>query len=309
MDSSKNSRNHVSTPSKSNSPASKKQKLSGTAEHNSRAGAGEKVRSSSLDRTLLRDSDGTNMAIPKSNTANTRKELSYEKKETPPEWFLDFFSQFESRFETRLESIICKQIGDLTLKVADQEERIKSIDFDLHDVKEDLKRLKEENENLVEKIDDLENRSRRSNLVIFGLPETEKEDCHKIVADFLRFAEVPCDDLAQIERAHRTPTRPVSHREGTSRQPRRIHVAFATFAAKERIRKKCIQKLKQSKYQQNDQEARVFVAEDLSWRVQQLRKKKRPKFLQLKEEGKRPFFSYPDKLSYRDTSGKFIVVK
>ena len=62
-----------------------------------------------------------------------------------------FFSQFESRFETRLESIICKQIGDLTLKVADQEERIKSIDFDLHDVKEDLKRLKDENENLVEK--------------------------------------------------------------------------------------------------------------------------------------------------------------
>ena len=51
----------------------------------------------------------------------------------------------------------------------------------------------------------------------------------KTVVDFLRFADVASDDLAQIERSHRTPTRPVSRPEGAARQLRRIHVAFATL--------------------------------------------------------------------------------
>ncbi|XP_041461810.1 uncharacterized protein LOC121413113 [Lytechinus variegatus] len=77
----------------------------------------------------------------------------------------------------------------------------------------------------------------------------------------------------------------------------------------ERIRKKCIEKLRVTKYQVNNQEVRVFVAEDLSKRVQQLRKKKQGKFQQLKEEGKKPFFSYPDKLCYRNSLGKVILIK
>ena len=174
MEPTKNSRNLVSTPSKSNSPASKKPKWSDIARHSPRASPGGEVRSSSLDRMQVRESDRANMAMSKDSA---RKELSYDKKETPPQWFLDLFSHFESRFEARLENIISKQIGELTLKINDQEEHIKSMDFDLRNVKDDLKRLREENESLVEKLDDLENRSRRCNLVIFGLPETEKEDC------------------------------------------------------------------------------------------------------------------------------------
>ena len=127
----------------------------------------------------------------------------------------------------------------------------------------------------------------------------------------MEFVGVSRDDIAQIDRCHRTPTHRASSDDGPPK-PRRIHAAFTTYAAKERVRKKCIQKLKESHsmYQQEGKETKVFVAEDLSIRVIQLRKKKSQQFQNLRSEGKRPFFSYPDKLCYRDpTTEKVVVVK
>ena len=65
----------------------------------------------------------------------------------------------------------------------------------------------QKNNELVSKLDDLENRSRRNNLVIFGLKEPGgKEDCSKTVNDFLKFAGANPDDLHNAQRCHRTPT-------------------------------------------------------------------------------------------------------
>ena len=40
----------------------------------------------------------------------------------------------------------------------------------------------------------------------------------------------------------------------------------------------------------------------------QRRKNKMEEFQKLKSEGKKPFFLFPDKLSYRDGSGKLHIV-
>ena len=135
----------------------------------------------------------------------------------------------------------------ITRKIQEHEEKLKSHEFDILQAKEEIAQLKQENEKLAQKIDDIENRSRRNNLVFFGLPEAKedprKEDCHKTIKKFLRFAGVEEGDIEKIERCHRTPTHPIHVRSGVSSStpapPRRVHVAFSSFPVKEKIRKLC----------------------------------------------------------------------
>jgi len=223
-----------------------------------------------------------------------------QESETPPQWFLTFFKEFELRLESR----IVKRLDDLTSKVVEQDEKMRSMDFDIHSVQHEITQLKDANETLLNKVDDLENRSRRNNLVLFGFPESEQqEDCHKVVAEFLQFVGAQPDDMAAVQRCHRTPT----HRyPGLGDKPRIIHVAFGTFTAKENIRKASIQKLKACK---EYKAKKVFVGEDLSRRVQEQRKKKMELFKRLRQDGKKPFFSWPDKIRYRDhTTGNIVKV-
>ena len=81
-------------------------------------------------------------------------------------------------------------------------------------------------------------------------------------------------------------------------------MAFVSYAAKERFRKAAIEKLKSTTYNN----MKVFVAEDLSQCVLELRKKKSPLFKHLKEEGKHPFHISLECLCYRDATGKLIKV-
>ena len=56
-----------------------------------------------------------------------------------------------------------------------------------------------QNGNLADKLDDLEDRNRRNNLVIFGGPESKNEDCRKAVTDYLFFEGISKGDVL-IER-------------------------------------------------------------------------------------------------------------
>ncbi len=193
---------------------------------------------------------------------------------------------------------------DLCRRMGEQEEKVNSLEIDLASVVNDVKKLMQKNNELVSKLDDLENRSRRNNLVIFGLKEPGgKEDCSKTVNDFLKFAGANQDDLHNVQKCHRTPTQKQGNE---SNKPRMIHLAFQSFVSKEHIRKLCIQKLKncQSTYQGR----KVYVSEDLSARVRSLRQNKMEAFQNLKREGKKPFFTYPAYLRYRDQDGKIISV-
>ena len=226
----------------------------------------------------------------------------------PPPWFVQFFTEFENRLDARIESLLDKKLGDLTSKISEQDEKMKSLSFDLDSLRDSVQALQTVNQKLERKLDDLENRSRRNNLVVFGIQEssnTNKEDCKKLIHDFLHFADVADEDIKDIQRCHRTPSYRPHVQENVPQYPRRIHIGFGSFTAKERARKACINKLKATKSLFQDH--KVFVAEDLSQHVLQLRKSKAGSFKRLKEEGKRPFFVFPDKLCYRDPDGKFIT--
>ncbi|XP_072168426.1 uncharacterized protein [Diadema setosum] len=292
------------TPNKS-SPSAKKPKMSNCS---------PTACSSRMETNDVAETPGqydSNMAAPLHGaepTGNTRRSLDLSS-EAPPVWFVTFFKDFESRFDSRIEALLDKKLKDISLKVSDHEEKMNNIEFEVGALKDSVKQLEKEKEILVNKLDDLENRGRRKNLVLFGIAESSNptaEDCMKTVTQFLQYAEVPEADLSKIERCHRTPThQPVGKDATHSKQPRRIHVAFSTFVTKERVRKACITKLKQTNSMYHD--LKVFVAEDLSQRVLQLRRKKQEKFKRLKDEGKRPFFAYPDKIRYRDQTSRKVV--
>ena len=234
----------------------------------------------------------------------------------PPQWFSAFFADFEKRLDLRMQSLLDAKLSSLQNKVGEQGDRLKNVEFDTKDLHDKVKKLEKENEELINKLDDIENRSRRNNLVIFGIPEGKegkKEDCADIMKEFFLFAGVHADDVAQMERVHRTPTylpqkstKSIGQEGSATSSPRRIHVSFNSYNAKERVRKACIEKLKATKSYKGK---KVFVAEDLSKRVLRLRKEKSPRLRKLKDEGKRPFFAYPARLFYRDKDGKLISVE
>ncbi|XP_041472225.1 uncharacterized protein LOC121421548 [Lytechinus variegatus] len=297
MDPSKSTRQLENTPNKS-SPLSKKPKIvdsSPTASQSRMV-----TNADAVPKGQYRNDSATHLA---SSNTSARRSLGLESTDAPPTWFVTFFNDFESRFDSRIEALLDKKLSDISLKVSDHDERVKSIEFDMGSLKDSVKQLEKEKEVLIAKLDDLENRGRRKNIVLFGIPEhpnQDHEDCLKTVTDFLQHADVSKDDCSQIERCHRTPT---YRSETSSRQPRRIHIAFSSFTTKERVRKACVKKLKESNSKYRDR--KVFVAEDLSKRVLQLRQKKQEKFKHLRSEGKKPFFAYPDKIRYRDpTTGK-----
>ena len=237
-------------------------------------------------------------------------ELQEEQQETgnksadaPPSWFIDFEKRLDDRFEALRAPLVAVQS-----KLMEQDQKISALDFDVNRAFTDIENLRKENAALAEKLDELENRSRRNNLVIFGIPEPEnpspREDCRKTVSEFFKFVGLTDEDMVSIERCHRTPT----HRNEASQRgkPRMIHVGFNSYLAKEKARKVAIQKLKSTQYKGG----KIFVAEDLSRHVQELRKKKMERFKQLKTEGKKPFFAYPDQIRYRDQrTGQLIVVQ
>ena len=181
---------------------------------------------------------------------------------------------------------------------------VKSLDFDNNKLHSEMESIKKENKQLVEKIDDLENRSRRNNLVFFGVPERDgrgEENCFETVIDLLQNF-VGIEDVSKyIERCHRTP----SYRNRSAElitKPRVIHVAFSSYVIKEKVRKASIEKFKSMKYK----DSKIFVNVDLSARVLQLRKNLMGQFMKLKKEGKKPFFVFPASIKYRKEDGTLV---
>ena len=221
----------------------------------------------------------------------------------PPTWFLRFFQAFEQRMDEK----ITFKLNELCVKVKEHDEFIAACKLEMESLQDEIKVLRKDKSNLVEKLDDLENRSRGCNLVFHGVPESkkqEREDCLAVVEELLTgFVGLQKQDYV-IERCHRTPSYPLSPRQDQKTPPRIIHVAFASYPTKERVRKACISKFKSTSFKGS----KIYVSDDFSKRVIQLRKEKMSKFKSLKEENKKPFFLYPDRLAYRGLEGKLIFV-
>ena len=93
----------------------------------------------------------------------------------------------------------------------EHEDKLENVDYEIKTLQDTMENLQKENNELINKPDDLENRSRRKNLVIFGIPEAEfdtntkmikREDCDKTIRDFFQFVGAAADDVEKIEICH-----------------------------------------------------------------------------------------------------------
>ena len=106
----------------------------------------------------------------------------------------------------------------------DMEHKVDDNDFD---------RFKKE---VDRKLDDLENRSRRNNLVFCNIPESEEKDsgCIRLLEDIMiNHMKLRGADEIIIERAHRT-GRLKRTRDGTE-MPRQIHCRFLNWSDKDYV--------------------------------------------------------------------------
>ena len=206
--------------------------------------------------------------------------------EAPPKWL----SAFEQRMDRRLDSM--RQ--DLFQVVGEVKEA-----FHFHEQICDQKfeKLEKELEKCQDKLDDLENRSRRNNLIFFNIPEGEEKaspNMHHFTFSFLS-RMVPELHEKDIERSHRTPSGPPPRPDANGKvKARPIHVCFASFQAREKVKRSCIQAFKSSQLK----DKRFFVADDLSHRIQAQRKKLLPSLQRLRNAGKRAFFVFPATIKY-----------
>ena len=144
---------------------------------------------------------------------------------------------------------------------------------DLRHVSEDLKsdnvNLRIRMADIERKTDDLECRSKRNNLIIYGLPRVENEtwqECEEMVQELLTDT-LEMHESPQFDRVHRL-----------SAKPNSSIVARCTFYKDNETIKKAQAKLKGSN---------VFISEDVSLRVQEIRKKLLPHLKAAKDEKKK----------------------
>uniref|UniRef100_A0A3B1JCB5 L1 transposable element RRM domain-containing protein n=1 Tax=Astyanax mexicanus TaxID=7994 RepID=A0A3B1JCB5_ASTMX len=173
--------------------------------------------------------------------------------DTPPKWFTAFSEQFDQKMEKtirilneslqqireRLESL--ERIFDSHLNnFAELESTLTVHDTWLERLERECDLLKHSNASLVEKLDDLENRSRRCNLCIIGIQEG-LESTYPIgfVTELLRelFGSSLFQSQPVIERAHRL-GRSTKAGGNTGGRPRVMIVLFHSFQDKERVMRK-----------------------------------------------------------------------
>ena len=234
---------------------------------------------SPLKKKMKTDSD---LLVSKSELSST------ERDDGAPAWFRAYEARQNARFDK------------LLTQCADTHHVLQN---NIDELGDEVKRLSAALMKAEDRIDEMENRSRRNNIVIFNLPEGKENtqrDTTALVKELVKSAQIDVDIEACTSRIHRTPT----HRSNKENQrPRPIHVGFNNFRDKERVKKQLIHHLSTDK----EKDRKIFIGEDLSKRIQERRKAQMSTFKALREKGLKPFFLFPDILKAKDPkSGKIM---
>ena len=145
------------------------------------------------------------------------------------------------------------------------------------EAKRQLLNMTTQTQGMQEKMTDLEGRSRRNNIRIFGIPEgTEENSASKFLERFLiTELELPNDTQLQIQRAHRA----LAQKPPPDKPPRSMVVNFLQFEIKEMVLSRAWKKKVQVG------EKRIFFDHDYATEVAQKRREYMAVKKILKEKG------------------------
>eukprot|EP00745_Piridium_sociabile_P022930 TRINITY_DN35768_c1_g2_i1.p1 TRINITY_DN35768_c1_g2~~TRINITY_DN35768_c1_g2_i1.p1 ORF type:complete len:280 (+),score=57.69 TRINITY_DN35768_c1_g2_i1:199-1038(+) len=159
------------------------------------------------------------------------------------------------------------------------QEHMEKFQANVAHVTKENKELKEKVDRLESRVDDLEGRSRRNNLIFHGIPSPQGKtelwsDCEKAVKTALK-EEMGLTEEVEIERAHRL---------GSEKSDRPIIICFGKFKDKERILA--------SRKVLREKRSKIFVNEDFTPRVRESRRLLLPFLKKAKAEQKRAFLRF-----------------
>lgn len=164
-----------------------------------------------------------------------------------------------------------KNVSNVESEISSVKKELKSVS----NVEAEISSMKKEIEDNQDKLDYLENQSRRSNVRISGIDEQPNEswdDTEVKVKEVLEKMDIPSEDV-DIERAHRT-GRP-------NQRARQIVVKFLRYKDRENVLKSG-KKLKGTG---------IYVNEDLSSRVIKRRYEQQDKLMEARRAGKIAYFN------------------
>lgn len=170
-------------------------------------------------------------------------------------------------------------------KIEKVEESLNFVTKEVSDLKVScIQENKVTREALEKRCDDLENRSKRKNLVIWNIPEGSEdrfEKCAEFVLDLLKNTmKMDRVDEIEIERAHRSPAGKKARAQFEKTTPRPIHVAFLRFQDRERILRSAASALKGKKVNGKI----VYVTDDVAKSIRADRKRLIPKRNELRAQ-------------------------
>lgn len=93
-----------------------------------------------------------------------------------------------------------------------------------------VKALNEKVDSLAEQVDAMDAYSRRNSLLVHGLPESEQEDCLKMVTELLRDKEIANISNEQVDRVHR-----VGPPKVNQKHPRPVVVKFCSYVQRHEV--------------------------------------------------------------------------
>lgn len=202
---------------------------------------------------------------------------------------------FKDNLETLKEN--CQKQTKTFKELLQHQTKASHIETSLCDIDRKLKEeeiqgefIQQQNKWLINKVDDLKNRERRSNITMFGLPErSEGEDIlflNSWLPDILDLKE----GLSYgIEKVHRAIRKPIP--SSSTSTPRSIVVQFLSYQDKELVLKSAWWK-SPLKYKQSQ----IRFDNDYSSRVLEMRKKTWPLVKLLKQNKIKAQLAYPAKI-------------
>lgn len=180
------------------------------------------------DDTRDTEEDGDGDSVKSSNSSFSNADV------------VQAIKDMEKRVTNKIDGVI-SVIKELTERVKEAEERISGAEDEIVQLKGHVKTLQSQMEKLTEKADDLENRSRRNNLRVTGLPEKEEgnDACAFLEKWLPRVLEMDVNEPLILERAHRVgQMRGKGDDHGNrdaSAPPRTLIMRFLNFKQKEQV--------------------------------------------------------------------------
>ena len=175
---------------------------------------------------------------------------------------------------------LCNKLAGLEQKTStlatdlkELKEGLQSLENDLIDVKQDVE-TKADKAHVLElenRIIDLQNRSRRNNIVIWNVPEGSEKDTfmvefvkRSLLIDLIDHMKLEGAENIEIMRAHRTPT---AIRRDASK-PRPIHVYLLKYTDRQYILANAAKCLKENQYDGSS----LYISDDVTKDVREQRK-------------------------------------